>query len=45
MQLAISDIQQSKLSKKKAAAYYGVPKTNFQFQRCFWLGKIQVCSV
>ena len=42
MQLAISDIQQSKLSKKKSAAYYGVPKTNyFQFQLgCFGLEKI-----
>ena len=41
MQLAISDIQQSKLGKKKSAGYYGVPKTNyFQFQLgCFWLMK------
>ena len=29
MQLAIFEIQQSKLSKKKSAAYYGVPKTIF----------------
>ena len=29
MQLAISDIQQSKLSKKKSAAYYSVPKENY----------------
>ena len=44
MWLAITDIQQSKLSKKKAAAYYGVPKTNyFQFQLgLFWLGKIRL---
>ena len=27
MQLAISDIQQSKLSKKEAAVYYAEPKT------------------
>ena len=32
MQLAISDIQQSKFSKKKDAAYYGVPNT---FQQLF----------
>ena len=32
MHLAISEIQQSKLRKKKIAAYYGVPKTDyFQF--------------
>ena len=29
MQLAISDIQQSKFTKKKAAAYYGVPNTTY----------------
>ena len=47
MQLAIFDIQQSKLSKKTSAAYYGEPKTNyFQFQPgCFWLGKIRLLKI
>ena len=42
MQLAISDIQQCKLSKKKSTAYYGVSKTNYFFFQlgCFWRGKI-----
>ena len=29
MQLAISDILESKLSKKEFAAYYDAPKTNY----------------